>query len=119
MTILQNNAGESSGRNELIATLAAPQSPREPRAIVAILSPAKRNALIACFNASGLTKKDGAWHGLPDNKPTSGVTVADLARDGMLTLTTDGRVVSAQLTDRGKWFARTLLYDAEAEMVQK
>jgi hypothetical protein len=43
------------------------------------------NALIACFNSNELKKKDGAWHGLPDGKPTSGTTIADLARDGMLT----------------------------------
>ena len=91
-----------------------PLAPSEPRALVAILSAAKRNALVACFNGSGLHKKDGAWHGLPDGKPVSGVTVADLARDGMLTLTTDHRLGSARLTERGNWFARTLLRDATA-----
>jgi hypothetical protein len=64
----------------------------------------------------GLTKKNGAWHGLLDGKPTSGVTIADLARDGMLTLSTDGRVVSARLTEQGHWFARTLLYDTDVDM---
>ena len=91
-----------------------PLAPSEPRALIAILSPAKRNALVACFNANGLHKKDGAWHGPPDGKPVSGVTVADLARDGMLTLTTDHRLSSARLTERGNWFARTLLRDAAA-----
>ena len=33
----------------------------------------------------------------------------------MLTLTTEHRVVSARLTERGNWFARTLLYAAEFE----
>jgi hypothetical protein len=42
----------------------------------------------------------------------SGGTIADLARDGMLALTTINRLASAQLTERGKWFARTLLRDA-------
>jgi hypothetical protein len=119
MTILSDNAGEASGRNELISTLPSSRLLGEPRALVAILSAAKRHALIACFNAGGLTKKDGAWHGLPNHKPTSGVTIADLARDGMLTLTTDRRVVSARLTERGNWFARTLLCDADAGMGQK
>jgi hypothetical protein len=91
-----------------------PLAPSEPRALIAILSSAKRNALVACFNANGLHKKDGAWHGPPDGKPVSGVTVADLARDGMLTLTTDHRLGSARLTERGNWFARTLLRDAAA-----
>jgi hypothetical protein len=91
-----------------------PLAPGEPRAMIAILSAAKRNALVACFNASGLHKKDGAWHGLADGKPVSGVTVADLARDGMLTLNTDRRLGSARLTERGNWFARTLLRDAIA-----
>jgi hypothetical protein len=89
-----------------------PLAPSEPRALVAILSTAKRNALVACFNASGLHKKDGAWHGPAEGKPVSGVTVADLARDGMLILSTDHRLGSARLTERGNWFARTLLHDA-------
>jgi len=91
-----------------------PLAPSEPRAMIAILSAAQRNALLACFTASGLHKKDGAWHGPADGKPVSGVTVADLARDGMLTLNTDRRLGSARLTERGNWFARTLLRDAIA-----
>jgi hypothetical protein len=91
-----------------------PLAPSEPRALIAILSAAKRSALVACFNANGLHKKDGAWHGVPDGKRVSGVTVADLARDGMLTLTTDHGLGSARLTERGSWFARTLLRDAAA-----
>ena len=119
MTILLDIAGKSNGRSEPTSTLRTPRLPRQPRAPVANLSSAKRNALIACFNAGALTKKNGAWHGLSDAKPTSGVTVADLARDGMLTLTTDGRMVSARLTEQGNWFARTLLCDANAEMPLK
>jgi hypothetical protein len=119
MTIPQYNAGEATGQNELLSTLPFPQLPKEPRALVAILSPAKRNALVACFHASALNKKDGAWHGLPGGQRTSGVTVADLARDGMLTVTTDRRVASARLTERGNWFARTLLCDEDANRAQK
>jgi hypothetical protein len=37
-------------------------APSKPRAPIAILSPAKRNALVACFNAGGLHKRDGARH---------------------------------------------------------
>jgi hypothetical protein len=106
MTILQDAEAETAPL--------LPLAPSEPRALIAILSTAKRNALVACFNANGLHKKDGAWHGPPDGKPVSGVTVADLARDGMLTLTTDHRLGSARLTERGNWFARTLLHDAIA-----
>ena len=40
------------------------------------------------------------------DKPISGVTVADLGRDGMLTLSTLRE--SARLTPRGNWFARTV-----------
>jgi hypothetical protein len=119
MTILRDIASDSNGGNDPTSTLPSPRLPREPRAPVAVLSAARRNALIACFNAGELTKKNGAWHGLPDGQPTSGVTVADLARDGMLTLTTDGRMVSARLTEQGHWFARTLLCDAEADMPRK
>jgi hypothetical protein len=119
MTIPQYNAGEASGQSELHSTLPFPRLPKESRALVAILSPAKRHALIACFKASVLNKKDGAWHGLPDGQRTSGVTVADLARDGMLTLTTGRQAGSASLTDRGNLFARTLLCDEDANRVQK
>ena len=110
MTTLQDNAVGPAFQNELISPARLLLlAPSEPRAPIAILSPAKRNALVACFNAGGLHKKDGAWHGPPDCKPVSGMTTADLARDGMLTVTTNHRFGSAQLTERGNWFARTLL----------
>ena len=115
MTTFQDNAVEPASRGELIAP--APVlllAPSEPRAPIAILSPAKRNALVACLNAGGLHKKDGAWHGPPGGKPVSGITTADLARDGMLTVTTNHRIGSARLTERGNWFARTLLHDGTA-----
>jgi hypothetical protein len=118
MTILQDQNLEfpsrlaQSGPLPLAPSEPSPLAPNEPRALVAILSTAKRNALVTCFNGSGLHKKDGAWHGLPADKPVSGVTVADLARDGMLILTMDHRLGSARLTERGNWFARTLLRDA-------
>ena len=119
MTIPQYNAGEAGGQKELLSTLPFPRLPKEPRALVAILSPAKRNALIECFNASALNKKDGAWHGLSDGQRTPGVTVADLARDGMLTVSTDRQAFSARLTERGNWFARTLLCDEDAYRARK
>jgi hypothetical protein len=109
MTTPQDNAVGPAFQNELISPASLLLASSEPRAPIAILSPAKRNALIACFNAGGLHKKDGAWHGLPAGKPVSGMTTADLARDGMLTVTTNHRFGSAQLTERGNWFARTLL----------
>jgi hypothetical protein len=110
MTTLQDNAVGPASQNELISPARLLLlAPSEPRAPIAILSPAKRNALVACFNAGGLHKKDGAWHGPPGGKPVSGMTTADLARDGMLTVTTNHRFGSAQLTERGNWFARTLL----------
>jgi hypothetical protein len=110
MTTLQDNAVGPASQNELISPARLLLlAPSEPRAPIAILSPAKRDALVACFNAGGLHKKDGAWHGSPGGKPVSGMTTADLARDGMLTVTTNHRFGSAQLTERGNWFARTLL----------
>ena len=115
MTTLQDNATGLDSQNELI--FPAPLlllAPSEPRAPIAILSPAKRNALVACFNAGALHKKDGAWHGPPGDKPVSGATTADLGRDGMLTVTTNHRFGSARLTERGNWFARTLLCDGTA-----
>jgi hypothetical protein len=44
------------------------------------------------------------------------MTTADLARDGMLTVTTNHRFGSAQLTERGNWFARTLLCQGHCEL---
>jgi hypothetical protein len=113
MTALQDAIARDSVPHDAAAP-ALPPAPSEPRALIAILSAAKRNALLACLMANGLHKKAGAWHGPADGKPVSGVTVADLARDGMLTLTTDHRLASAQLTERGSWFARTLRRDASA-----
>jgi len=84
----------------------------EQRARVAVLSAAKRYALVACFNAGGLNKKSGAWHGTADGKPICGVTVADLARDGLMSLSTENRLGTARLTERGSSCARTLIADA-------
>jgi hypothetical protein len=84
-------------------------APDERRAPIVSLSLAKRKALIACLNADGLRKKDGAWHGPLNGKPVSGATVADLSRDGMLALSVDHHAGSARLTKLGSWFARTLV----------
>ena len=110
----QDDAGETASRSVLTPSAPLRQlAPGEPRAQIAILSPAKRNALVSCFNAGGLHKKDGAWHAPIGGMALSGVTIADLARDGMLTVTKIDRLGSAQLTERGNWFARTLLCDQE------
>jgi hypothetical protein len=114
MTLLQDASARSASLQGGDAEPAAVLRPAsgEPRAQIAILSAAKRNALLACFDAGGLHKKEGAWHGTPGCKPVSGVTVADLGRDGMLTLSTDHGHALARLTERGSWFARTLLREA-------
>ena len=109
MTGLQDNVTESISQSERIPSVLAPGERHAP---IACLSPSKRNALVACFNAGGLAKKDGAWHGVSGGRPVSGITTADLARDGLLIVTTKHRNGSARLTERGNWFARTLLRDA-------
>jgi hypothetical protein len=110
MTRLEDSAVEPVCRRETISpSSVSVLAPGERDAPVADLSPSKRSALVACFNAGGLNKKDGAWHGAPGDRPVSGTTTADLARDGMLTVTTKHRNGSARLTERGNWFARTLL----------
>jgi hypothetical protein len=91
----------------------------ERRAPISILSPAKRTALIECFNNVGLHKQKGSWRGSSDGKPVSGSTVADLSRDGMLAVTTNRQRGSAQLTDRGNWFARTLIDALNAVQVRE
>jgi hypothetical protein len=109
-TALQDNAVVGAVWGEMIAS--GPfLAPGERRAPTAFLSDCKRNALVACFNSGGLEKKDGAWRGTPGGRPVSGITTADLARDGLMTVATKNRNGSARLTDRGNWFARTLLHD--------
>jgi hypothetical protein len=83
----------------------------EGRAPTAILSAAKRAALIACLNGGSLHKRCGVWTApcaSTGEKPVSGATVAVLGRDGMLTLIVLGGSASARLTVRGNWFARTV-----------
>jgi hypothetical protein len=81
----------------------------EGHAPTAILSSAKRAALIACLNGGSLHRRCGVWT-VPNasDNPISGATVADLGRDGMLTLTMLRGSASARLTERGNWFARTV-----------
>jgi hypothetical protein len=94
-------------------------TPDESRAPTAILSPAKRDALLACLSGGTLHKRCGVWtvpSGSSDgDKTISGVTVADLRRDGMLTLIVLGRSASVRLTPRGSWFARTAATDMAKE----
>jgi len=52
----------------------------------------------------GVWKSPAAQAG---ERPIFGVTVADLARDGMVTVTVTGKHAVAALTPRGSWFART------------
>ena len=90
---------------------AAVLAPHEARAPTANLSPTKRAALIACVKGDGtLHKCMGVWKSPAaqgGERPVFGVTVADLARDGMVTVTVAGKHAVASLTPRGSWFART------------
>src|ERR1700737_4645700 len=80
---------------------------------IAILSTAKRAAFIACLKGGGtLHKRYGVWVSEAagaDDKPVAGMTVADLSRDGMLTVTVPGRKSSARLTTRGSLCSRTAI----------
>ena len=87
----------------------------KPRAPATVLSSTKRTAVIECFNNNGLHKSRGHWCGGPEGKHISGVTVADLARDGMFSVIKNLKYSSARLTERGQWFARTLI-EAENEV---
>ena len=111
MTRLLDHTGELASLSELnsavpLLLLASDES----RAPTAILSSAKRAALIACLNGGSLHKRCGVWtapSASVGDKPISGVTVADLGRDGMLTLSILRESAHARLTARGNWFART------------
>ena len=85
------------------------------RAIAPIdpLSATERTALIECRNHGQLQKQNGFWRGSSDGKRITGTTVANLGRDGLLTVTKNNRTGSARLTERGEWFARTLLSQAD------
>jgi hypothetical protein len=89
-----------------------PRFIEKPCAAVADLSPTKRAAVIECFNNRGLHKCNGYWCGPPEGKHISGVTVADLRSRWRLTAIKNLRHGSAQLTERGQWFARTLIVAA-------
>ena len=81
----------------------------DPRAPVAFLSPSKRNAVIECFNNSSLHKRNVYWYGAQEGRRISGMTVADLGRDGIFSVVINRPHGSARLTERGQWFARTLI----------
>ncbi len=113
MIRLLDHTGELAALSELnsavpLLLLASDES----RAPTAILSSAKRAALIACLNGGSLHKRCGVWtapSASVGDKPISGVTVADLGRDGMLTLSILRESAHARLTTRGDWFARTVV----------
>jgi hypothetical protein len=90
-------------------------APNEPKAPIAMLTRAKRAALVTCLHGGGtLYKHRGVWVPSPidpSEQRISGITVADLGRDGMLALRFEGRRASARLTARGSWFARTAAGD--------
>ena len=92
----------------ILSTPSPKYTTNEPRAPIVLLSLAKRTALIECFNNNGLHKRMG-WSATPEGKHISGVTVADLSRDGMFAVITNRQYGSAGLTERGQWFARTLI----------
>ena len=58
-----------------------------------------------------LYKRSGKWTPLyvgSYEDCISGITVADLSRDGLLAITTFHKHASARLTARGIWFAQTV-----------
>jgi hypothetical protein len=90
-------------RSELISPMPFPLlAPNEPRTPITILSPAQRTALIACLADGTLSKRCGVWTSQSAHacgRRIEGVTVADLIREGMLTVSVLGR--SAEAPRRG------------------
>lgn len=113
------NRHEQASNDEAVASENLPplQAGERP-APVAILSPAKRAALLAFLDGDGtLHKSRGVWIAQPGMLAAAriyGMTIADLAREGMLTLTVTRKNASARLTPRGNWFAQTLAAEMRA-----
>ena len=80
-----------------------------------ILSPTERTALGECEKTGGLYKQDGVWRGSSVGPPINGKTIANLARDGLLTVEKNGAVGSARLTDKGEWLSQALLGRADGD----
>jgi hypothetical protein len=96
--------------NDLHQPVAAPKlQEKESRAPIAMLSPAQCKALLICLKAGSLFRSCGAWIGarISSDQRISGITVADLAREGLLLIETSGKKKTAYLTAKGSWFART------------
>jgi hypothetical protein len=107
-----DRAGQPFPRTEPIPGVSMPRlAPEEAHAPIANLSPTKRAALIACVKGDGtLHKRRGVWQSPcagDCDRPIFGVTVADLSREGMMTVTVLGKNAVAHLTVRGNWYART------------
>jgi hypothetical protein len=89
-------------------------SPQQGEGVAPIeeLSPTKRRALVTCLQGGGIIyKRSGTWTSSytgPHEDHISGVTVADLSRDGLLAITTLHKHASARLTPRGVWFAQAV-----------
>lgn len=109
-TMLHNKKAEPAFLNEPVSSVSMRfLGPDEPHAPTALLSTAKRAALIACLANGILCKQRGVWTSPRDtDRRIASITVTDLARDGMLTVNMYGRRGVAQLTVRGSWFARTI-----------
>jgi len=120
---MKEHALQRDGKNGATITSTPTLPPlivaNKQRASVADLSPTKRTAVIECFNSDGLHKRAGYWWGAPEGKHISGVTVADLARDGIFSVITNLRHSSARLTERGLSFARTLIEAANKIQVRE
>jgi hypothetical protein len=100
-------------KNEDEKKMAKPAVAGKKRAApIALLSPAKRMALVECFNSDGLHKQKGCWRASSNGQRISGATVADLSRDGMVKVVVTRHSGLAKLTERGIWFAQSLVEDA-------
>jgi hypothetical protein len=110
LIMVHNKKSAPTFRNEQISSESMRFLARdEPRAPTTSLSAAERAALIACLADGTLCKQRGVWTSPRNtNRRIASITVANLSRDGMLTVNTFGRRGVARLTARGSWFARTI-----------
>lgn len=95
-----------------------PGKSNDRRARTSHLSAINQWTIIECLKNGSLQKHKGSWRGSPDGKAISGNTIANLSCDGLLAVVKSKQTGFARLTERGEWFARTLIASYAHEAIE-